>query len=319
MEQLMVSQMQKDLRYEGFLLIRSSERRKDVRGNEYVDLTLCDRSGEINSKIWNWDPGKEPPAGGKVIWVRGLVQEYNGRLQLRIEKWREITPEDSVDMRELVPCAPRPPKEMWAEIQQTVDSFESRKLQTVVREMLRGAEEKLMWFPAAKRMHHAERSGLLHHTTDMLKAAEAICVIYPWLHRDLLLAGVIIHDLGKLEELKSDEVGNVSDYTREGQLIGHLVQGVANLRAAAEKTGVTGEVVTLLEHLLISHHGEMEYGSPTPPMFPEAEALRWIDMMDARMNAMKSALDRTPEGAFSEKVYTLDRRVYHPRYTDDAE
>lgn len=176
-----------------------------------------------------------------------------------------------------------------------------------------------MWFPAAKRMHHAERSGLLHHTTDMLKAAEAICVIYPWLHRDLLLAGVIIHDLGKLEELKSDEVGNVSDYTREGQLIGHLVQGVANLRAAAEKTGVTGEVVTLLEHLLISHHGEMEYGSPTPPMFPEAEALRWIDMMDARMNAMKSALDRTPEGAFSEKVYTLDRRVYHPRYTDDAE
>jgi 3'-5' exoribonuclease len=185
--------------------------------------------------------------------------------------------------------------------------------------MLETAGEDLTWFPAAQRMHHAERSGLLHHTTDMLRLARAMLEVYPWLNRDLLLAGVIIHDLGKMEELKSDPTGNVSDYTREGQLLGHLVLGIKNLNRTAERLGIRGEPVILLEHMLLSHHGESEYGSPKAPMFPEAEALHWIDMTDARMNTMKSAADKTPEGAFSEKIFSLDRRVYHPRYTDDAE
>ena len=161
-------------------------------------------------------------------------------------------------------------------------------------------------------MHHAERSGLLHHTTDMLRLAKALLEIYPWLNRDLLLAGVIIHDLGKIDEMKSDQTGNVTDYTRDGQLLGHLVRGITNLNRVAEETGVTGECLILLEHMLLSHHGESEYGSPKPPMFAEAEALHWIDIMDARMNTMKTVTDKTPPGAFSEKIFSLDRRVYHP-------
>ena len=319
MENYSVCQLQKDMRFEGFLLVRSAEKRKDVKGNDYVDMNLTDRTGEINCKIWNWVPDTEAPETGSAVKVRGTVQEYNGRLQLRVEKWRAATPEDPVDMSQLVPCAPRKPEDMMAEIRETVNSFRSENLRKLTEGMLELAGGDLSWFPAAQRMHHAERSGLLHHTTDMLRLAEAMLKIYPWLNRDLLLAGVIIHDLGKMDELKSDRAGNVTDYTRDGQLLGHLVRGITNLNRVADKLGIHGECVALLEHMLLSHHGESEYGSPKAPMFPEAEALHWIDIMDARMNTMKGVEDKTPEGAFSEKIFSLDRRVYHPVYTDDAE
>ena len=319
MENYTVCQLQKDMRYEGFLLVRSAEKRKDVKGNDYVDMNLTDRTGEINCKIWNWDSLEEVPETGSAVKVRGTVQEYNGRLQLRVEKWRKSTPEDPVDMSLLVPCAPRKPEDMLKEIRETVASFTSEKLRKLTEGMLEAAGGDLNWFPAAQRMHHAERSGLLHHTSDMLRVAKAMLEVYPWMNRDLLLAGVIIHDLGKIDELKSDQAGNVTDYTRDGQLLGHLVRGITNLNRVADRLGIQGETVVLLEHMLLSHHGESEYGSPKAPMFPEAEALHWIDIMDARMNTMKGVEDKTPDGAFSEKVFSLDRRVYHPIYSDDAE
>ena len=317
MESYTVCQLQRDMRYEGFLLIRSAEKRKDSKGSDYVDMNLTDRTGEINCKIWNWDPEAAAPEAGQPIKVRGTIQEYNGRLQLRVEKWRLTTNEDPVDMNALVPCAPRRPEDMMQEITDTVARFTNNDLKKLTCGMLSLAGERLKWFPAAQRMHHAERSGLLHHTTDMLRLANGLLEIYPWLNRDLLLAGVIIHDLGKIEEMKSDQTGNVTDYTRDGQLLGHLVRGITNLNRVAEETGVTGESVVLLEHMLLSHHGESEYGSPKPPMFAEAEALHWIDIMDARMNTMKTVTDKTPPGAFSERIPSLERRVYHPLPADD--
>ena len=319
MEKYRVCQLVKDSHFEGFLLVRGAEKKTDRNGRDYVDMNLGDRSGEINAKIWNWDGTQEVPESGKPIKVRGLVQEYNGRIQMRIEKWRTVAEDDAVPMKELVPAAPREAEEMLSEIRETASSLTSEPLRKITDAMLEMAGERLNWFPAAQRMHHAERSGLLHHVTDMLHLAKSTLEVYPWMNRDLLLAGVILHDLGKLEELKSDESGNVTDYTRDGQLLGHLVRGITLLNRAAEQTGVTGEPLVLLEHMLLSHHGEAEFGSPRPPMFPEAEALHWIDMMDARMNTMKNAWEKTPEGAFSEKIFSLDRRIYHPRYTEDAE
>lgn len=319
MENYTVCQLQRDMRYEGFLLIRSAEKRKDSKGNDYVDMNLTDRTGEINCKIWNWDPEAETPEAGQPIKVRGTIQEYNGRLQLRVEKWRLCTEDDPVDMNALVPCAPRKPEDMFKDIEDAIEHFADEDLKKLTRGMLNLAGDRLKWFPAAQRMHHAERSGLLHHTTDMLRLADAMLNIYPWLNRDLLKAGVIIHDLGKIDEMKSDQTGNVTDYTRDGQLLGHLVRGITNLNKVAEETGVTGECLILLEHMLLSHHGESEFGSPKPPMFPEAEALHWIDIMDARMNTMKSVTDKTPPGAFSEKIFSLDRRVYHPLYGEEDE
>ncbi len=317
MEQQKVCQLAKDDRFDGFLLVRGAEKKTDRNGRDYVDMNLGDRTGEINAKIWNWDGNQNLPEGGKVLQIRGLVQEYNGRLQMRVEKWQPVRPGDAVPMEELVPSAPRNPDEMLREIRETAAGIQSEPIRKLTEAMLDMAGDRLSWFPAAQRMHHAERGGLLHHTTDMLHLARAALEVYPWMNRDLLLAGVILHDLGKLEELKSDENGNVTDYTRDGQLLGHLVRGITLLNRAAEKTGVTGEPLVLLEHMLLSHHGEAEYGSPRPPMFPEAEALHWIDMMDARMNTMKNAWEKTPEGAFSEKIFSLERRVYHPRYTEE--
>lgn len=312
MEQLTVAQLVKDLRFEGFLLVRSSDQRTGSNGSRYLDMNLTDRTGEINCKVW--DGNVAPPPAGTVIKVRGLVQEYNGRLQLRVERLRAAAAEDQVDLSLLVPCAPEAPDKMRSEIEDTIDRFKSEDLRKIVREMIRLAGDKLEWFPAAQRLHHAERSGLLHHTTGMLRTAEHIIEAYPWLNGDLLRAGVILHDLSKIAEMKSDELGNVTDYTRDGLLIGHLVRGVATLAQAAKNVGVEGEMVVLLEHMIISHHGEAEYGSPRKPMFPEAEVLHWIDLLDARMNEMQGIMDRTPAGAFSEKIWSLDRRLYHPQY-----
>ena len=314
MEQCLVSEMAKDMKVEGFLLVRSSEQRAASNGSRYLDMTLADKSGDINAKLW--DGAFSPPPVGTVVKVRGTVQEYNGRLQLRVERMRAPQAQDQVDVTQLTPCAPEPPEDMRKTIDETVDRMEREDLKAIVREMLRMAGDSLKYYPAAQRLHHAERSGLLHHTTGMLNACEMILKAYPWLNGDLLRAGVILHDLSKITEMNSDEFGNVNDYTRDGLLIGHLVRGVACLAQAAKNVGVEGEVVVLLEHMIISHHGEAEYGSPRMPMFPEAEVLHWIDLLDARMNEMQGIMKRTPAGAFSEKIWSLDRRLYHPLYEE---
>ena len=313
MDDFTVSQFKVGETYIGFLLVKSAEKRTSPKnGTQYVDMNLADRTGEINCKIW--DGNATVPAVNSVVKVRGLVQEYNGRLQFRIEQIRPATQEDNVDMNRLSNSAPESAESMMRTVNDTVDSFKDDELKKLVREMLRLAGEELNYYPAAQRMHHAERSGLLHHTTSMLAIAESLVKVYTGLNRDLLLAGVVIHDLAKINEMHSDKLGNVADYTADGQLIGHLVRGVVTLNKAAENTGVTGEIVLLLEHMLLSHHGESEYGSPKPPMFAEAEALHWIDMMDARMNSFQNVTERTPAGAFSERIQSLERRVYHHSY-----
>lgn len=148
----------------------------------------------------------------------------------------------------------------------------------------------------------------------MLRTARAVVGVYPWLNADLLYAGVILHDLCKTEEMISDNLGVVRDYSREGLLLGHLVLGVTRIQEAANDLGISGEPVLLLEHMLLSHHGEAEYGSPRKPMFPEAEVLHWVDLLDARMNEMSSAIAKVKPGVFSDKIWSLDRRLYHADY-----
>ena len=316
MEQIAVAAFEKDLKFEGFLLVRTSDQRASSNGSKYLDMTLCDRTGDINAKMW--DGTVAPPKVGGVVKVRALVTEYNGRLQLRVNKVREAA-EGECDLSFLVPCAPYPAEQMLREITDTVDAMKNPVLQKLTREMLAMAGDKLLYYPAAQRLHHAERSGLLHHTSSMLKTAKAVLSVYSWLDADLLCAGVIVHDLSKISEMKSDETGNVNDYTVDGLLLGHLVRGVTQVREAARRANIPEEeeYVLLLEHMIISHHGEAEYGSPRPPMFPEAEMLHWVDLVDARMNEMNGILRRTPAGAFSEKIWSLERRVYHPRYRSE--
>ena len=310
MQQLTVASLNRDVKFEGFLLVRSAEQRTSSNGGKYLDMTLCDTTGDINCKMW--DGTVQPPRQGAVVKVRGTVQEYNGRLQMRIERLRDPSPEDDVDPARLMPCAPEPPKSMLNEILRAIEGMKSPELRSIMRELIAMCGDKLMYYPAAQRVHHAERSGLLHHTLGVLRAAEAVLPLYPFLDGDLLRAGAIAHDLSKTAEFISDEAGNVSDYSAEGQLLGHLVHGVAQVKEAARRANVTGEYVLLLCHMVISHHGQPDHGSPRPPMFPEAEMLHLLDDMDAKMNEMEGVMRRTPAGAFSEKIWSLDRRLYHP-------
>ena len=314
MVQQKVCDLVKDQRFEGFLLVRSSDQRTGGNGAKYLDLNLADRTGEVNAKVWD---GNVPvPAPGSVVKVRGGTLEYNGRLQLRVERIRAMADSDDVDLSALTPCAPESPEEMFAQIHQTIAAFKSEPIRRITEEMLRRFNEKLQYYPAAQRIHHAERSGLLHHTTGMLRTAKVIVDVYPWLNSDLLYAGVILHDLCKTEEMDSDEMGVVRDYSKEGLLLGHLVLGVTRIQEVANDLGISGEPVVLLQHMMLSHHGEAEFGSPRKPMFPEAEVLHWVDLLDARMNEMQTAIGKLKPGVFSEKIWSLDRRLYHAQYDE---
>ena len=298
-----LSDIKRDDRFEGYLIVRSAEQRA---GKNYLDMTLADKSGSINAKMW--DGTVQPPLAGSIVKVRATGNEFNGRMQLRVEKIRAAESRDQVDMSALIPCAPRDPNEMLGEVVRAADHIADPDLRRITCELLDRAGDKLLTFPAAKQMHHAERSGLLHHTTTMLRAANAIMSVYPQLNASLLIAGVIVHDLAKIDEMDADTLGLVSDYSVDGKLIGHIVRGVVNIQLAAEKTKANPGKALLLQHMVLSHHGIPEYGSPLAPKFPEAEVLNTIDTLDARLYEMDEALSRAIPGGFSEKVWGLDNR-----------
>ena len=297
--------------FDGFLLVRAATQRTSSNGGKYLDMTLCDLSGEVNAQMW--DGLTAPPAAAQVVRLRGMMLEYNSRPQLRVDKMRPAEEGDDFDMDALTPCAPLPPGEMLDEILNRVDAFADHQLKTLVLKRLEECGERLNYYPAASKLHHAERSGLLHHTSTMLRAAEAICQIYPTLDEELLEAGVILHDLCKITEMKADAIGLVSDYTAEGMLIGHLVRGVAELDRCGRELRVRPELLMMLEHMMLSHHDLPEYGSPKPPMFPEAEVLHVLDLMDARIFEMNRALQNAQPGGFTERIWSLDRKLYRRR------
>lgn len=314
-EQINVCKLTPGMTFVGDLMIRTIEKRVGKTGKAYLDLMLGDRTGDINGKIWDPDNLPGIPVAGGAVTVEGLVENFNGRSQMRINR---IRPATNPDLRLLIPAAPEPKEVMLAEIDAVISSLRNESMRKLVRRMIEMTGDALNYFPAAQRMHHAEYGGLLHHITSMLRMGERLCEVYPYLDRDLLMAGIILHDLAKTTELKSDRFGSVSDYTTDGILIGHLVRGVVMLQQAAEQTGVEGEMVLLLQHMIISHHGIPEYGSPRLPMTPEAEALHWIDTLDAKMNEMQSIQERIPAGVFSERIgYLDDRRMYHPLWRSD--
>lgn len=318
MNQIKLNRAEKDQNFEGFLIVKSSSKRTNKNGDPYLDINLADDSQEINAKVWNTNEAAPEP--GTVLKVRAIITEYNGRLQLKIERMRPSQPGDNVDLSQLVKAAPRAAEDMFKEVMDIVEGMQNPTLKALTGELLKRAAEKIQYYPAAQSMHHAERSGLLHHLTDMLSAARAICACYPYLDADLVMAGVIVHDLGKLTEMDANKLGAVNEYTKEGLLLGHIVTGVSDLREAAKALGMNpdDEYPLLLSHMILSHHGIPEYGSPRMPMFPEAEVLNWLDVLDSRLYEMREAQLRTKQGGFSDKVFALDRRVYHPHYMNEA-
>lgn len=298
-----------------YLLVKSIALKTGSNRKTYLDLVLGDSSGEINGK--KWDVADEEIAGlerikeGSLIKVRALVTEWNGMKQLRISRIRLTGAEDNLSMSDFVKTAPEKPEDMYGFIKGKAEAFGDQDLKKLCLHVLEEHREKLMYYPAASKNHHAEMAGLLWHVKRMLMMAERVCQVYTNLNSDLLMAGVILHDIEKMNEIESNEYGISPGYSFEGKMLGHLVMGVRELDRICGEMGIDREKTVMLEHMIISHHYEPEFGSPKKPLFPEAEMLHYLDMMDAKMFDMEEALEKTEPGQFSDRVWTLDNRTLY--------
>ncbi|MBM7647618.1 3'-5' exoribonuclease [Bacillus ectoiniformans] len=294
---------------ECFLLIKTATRSIAVNGNPYLTLMLQDQSGEIEAKLWDAKEETEKQYQPQtIVKVTGEIQNYRGRMQLKIRQIRPATPQDGMKISDFIETAPMEQEDMTELITQFIFEMKNPSIQRITRFLLKKYHQEFLEYPAATKNHHEFVSGLAYHVVSMLKLAKSIADLYPSLDRDLLYSGVILHDLGKVIELS----GPVSTtYTVEGNLLGHITIMVNEIGKAAEELEIAGEEIMILQHLVLSHHGKAEWGSPKPPMIKEAEILHYIDNLDAKMNMLDRALDRTKPGEFSERVFALDNRSFY--------
>ena len=301
---------------QGFFYIRESEMKTTTNNNRYMNFTFSDNTGDINAKLWDADeenPRRFP--AGVIVKARGSVLDWQGQLQFKLELIRRTNETDDFSVEDFIPSAPEKGEDLYRYIQDTVTGMQDRELADFVTAILKKYEADLVHFPAAKKNHHAVRDGLMYHTGTMLKAAKALTAVYSFLDRDLLYAGVILHDIGKIQEMAASGLGLVEDYTAGGKLLGHLIQGITMLHEMAAETGFNQEKLLVLEHMILSHHYEPEYGSPKYPMLPEAEILHYLDIMDARMYDMKKISEGCEPGTFSERIWSLENRsIYRPTW-----
>jgi 3'-5' exoribonuclease len=300
-------------RIEGFYLIKSVDcKTANANGKKYLDFVLGDSTGEISAKVWEVNSENENAyKSNTIIKVRGLVNAWQNSLQLKVELMRNLEPEDDVKLEDYVQTAPVKSELMFSEIKKYIKGMKNNDIRKIVEYLFDINKDKLMYYPAAKKNHHSIRGGLLYHVFTMLNIAEKLCDIYDFLNKDLVYAGVILHDLAKIKEMDSNELGIVSEYTLEGTLLGHITQGIKDVELVGEQFNVDREIIILLQHMILSHHYEPEYGSPVKPMIPEAEILHHLDIIDARMYDMRRVTNETKQGAFSERLWSLEnRRVY---------
>ncbi|MBE7064221.1 MAG: HD domain-containing protein [Ruminococcaceae bacterium] len=301
----------------GYFYIRISEMKQTATNSRYMNFTLSDKTGDINAKLWDGDEdnAKRYPAG-IIVKAQGHIVEWQGQIQFKIERIRKTISDDNVSIEDFVPSAPVSAESMLSYVENVASNIEDVDYQAIVLTLIDVYREKLLFFPAAKSNHHAVRGGLLYHVSTMLKAAEALISVYnDFLNKDLLYAGVILHDIGKIEEMTTGDSGLVEEYSVAGTLLGHISQGMMIIGKYAEMLNINKEKALMLQHMILSHHYLPEYGSPKYPHFPEAELLHYLDILDARMYDMKKIVQGLEPGTFSERQRSLDNRaIYKPLY-----
>ena len=309
---LPIARMARGIDIEGFYLLKSAFPKVTVSGKPFLTAVLADESGTIEAKVWDYSSPIGERDAGKVIKVRGSVSDYRGALQVTVDKLRLAAEDDHVDVSRLVRVAPIDRAGAYADITRLVSTLEDADYRAVCEEMLRRHEDAFRTIPAAKSVHHSFLSGLLMHTYNMLRLADFLAAQYAdSVDRSLLLAGTLLHDFGKEREFTFSELGLVTDYSTKGQLLGHLVMGAQETAEVAEMLGIPEEKSVLLQHLLLSHHGEPEFGAAVLPQCAEAELLSLIDQIDSRMEIYREALVPLKSGEFSQRIFALDnRRIY---------
>jgi 3'-5' exoribonuclease len=301
--------------FDGFFLVLAKQQRTTKTNKPYLNLILGDKTGQLEGRVWELgDPRIAKDFDrGDVVKARGSASRFDDRLQMKIDQLRVATPGE-VDKSDLLPSTTYDVAALWKQLLSFVESFTNPDLKLLLNTILAdpaiaGAYREA---PAAKQLHHAWLGGLLEHVVSLLTLAERVAPHYPMLDRDLLLTGVVLHDIGKITEL-SWEIG--FEYTVEGILLGHIQMGVA----LAEKTmdslpNFPPRLKTLVLHMILSHHGKLEFGSPKLPMIPEALVLNFLDDLDAKMQAVSNEFEKCMrEGKgpdeLTGKVWALDQRL----------
>jgi len=298
---------------EGLFMVREVSRGETKSGSPFLSLTLLDASGEIGGRVWdNAERFQEQCQPGTIIRLRGQSQSYKGAMQLRVDHLEKVTVA-AEEMALFIPTAPGDLKEMLAELTRLAKSISHPPLRNLTMAFLtdRNLTGLFKKAPAAKYMHHAYLGGLLEHTLGVARLADAVAGLYPAVDRSLLLAGAIMHDLGKLIEFDYDRYPY--DYSDRGRLVGHTVLGIELLRKLAD--GIADfpeETLTRLQHLVLSHHGEHAFGAPALPMMLEAFVLHFLDNLDSKVNYIAGLGRRREEPGYhwSEFQRNLERFLY---------
>jgi len=300
--------------FDGFFLVLSKQQRLTKTNKPYLNLILGDKTGQLEGRVW--EPGDPRIARdfdkGDVVKARGSASRFDDRIQMKIDQLRVATPLE-VDKADLLPSTTYDVAALWSQLQAAVNSVGNPDLKLLLNTILAdqaiaGAYREA---PAARQLHHAWLGGLLEHVVSLLGLADRVAAHYPLLDRDLLLTGVVLHDIGKIREL-SWGVG--FDYTIEGTLLGHIQMGIDLVEKTIDALpGFPSRLRTLVIHMILSHHGKLEFGSPKLPMIPEALALNFVDDLDAKMQAVSSEFDKSArEGKgpdeLTGKVWSLDNR-----------
>jgi 3'-5' exoribonuclease len=300
--------------FDAFFLVLHKQQRTTKTNKPYLNLILGDKTGQVEGRVW--DPGDSRIAKeferGAIVKIRGSVSRFDDRLQMKVEHLRKAA-DGEVEKSDMLPCTNCDVNELWQKLLGFVESFTDADLKRLLNILLAnsGLAQAFREAPAAKQLHHAWLGGLLEHVVSLLALADRVAPHYPILHRDLLLTGVVLHDIGKVRELAWD-IG--FEYTVEGTLLGHIQIGMELVEKAIDSLpDFPPRLKTLVLHLILSHHGKLEFGSPKLPMIPEALVLNFIDDLDAKMQAVASEFEKsTREGKGADeltgRIWALDQR-----------
>ena len=290
-------------------VVVSKQIKSKKSGEPYLALTLGDRTGQLDAKMWdNVEEVLDAFEQDDFIKVKGLINKYKNRFQLTLHKARKLG-ESEVEFSDYLPKTSKNIDELWQTVADFVATFQDPHLKALVEAFMADAEIAAAYrnAPAAKTLHHAFIGGLLDHVVSLFRSGDLLCRNYPQVNRDLLLTGVFLHDIGKIHELSYTRS---IFYTTRGQLLGHMIIELEMLQSKIKLVpGFPAEMKTLVEHLIISHHGQYEFGSPKLPMFPEALMLHYLDDLDSKMEAMRVHFERDAgiEGPWSSFNPSLQR------------
>lgn len=287
-----ISDLQPDQMATGMFLVSAKDIRQKKSGDPFLSLILSDKTGEIDAKMWdNVVEVMDAFERDAFIRVRGLPQIFQNKLQLTIHKLQPLA-DSEVELGDFFPASTRDPGEMWTELNAHVDAMQNPHLRALLRAFLDDPEiaRRYRIAPAAKSIHHAWLSGLIEHVLSLCVLAKVTAKHYSGIDEDLLLTGVVLHDIGKIYELGYDRSFL---YTTEGQLLGHIVIAMRMIDEKARQVpGMPPKLLTLVQHLVASHHGSLEFGSPKVPSFPEAMLLHHLDNLDSKMETMRGLIEK---------------------------